>query len=270
MTPNPLLRSARKRAKDVLGLVLLGLTGCGLIAAIAAAMVLAPVPLDAETLCPQRAPPAAMTLILVDASGPLEPRLRARLRAAILEEAMRLPRLALLDIKGMRPNAPREFVEVFSRCNPGDSGSANPLFSNPARIQARWKIQFADPLKAAAARASNARQAAMTSPILDAVAGASQDLAFANFTGPRRLVLITDLLEHDPEWGFSAYADGADLGRFLARRTGYEVPDLAGITVRVIVLDRPDLLHRQTAARDGLWRPFFERAGADEVRFEGL
>ncbi len=102
------------------------------------------------------------------------------------------------------------------------------------------------------------------------MAGASQDLAFANFAGPRRLVLITDLLEHDPEWGFSAYADGADLGRFLARRTGYEVPDLGGIIVRVIVLDRPDLLHRQTAARDGLWRPFFERAGAEEVRFEGL
>lgn len=270
MTLNPLLHKARKRSKDALGLVLLGLTFCGLLAAFAAAMVLTPAPIDAETLCPLQAPPTSMTLILVDASGPLEPRHRKRLRAAIEEEANRLPPLALLTIRGMRPNAPRELVDVFSRCNPGDSRSANPLFSNPARIQARWKAQFSDPVKAAASRTSNTRQAASTSPILDALAGASQDLAFASFAGPRRLVLITDLLEHDPDWGFSAYADGADLARFLARRIGYEVPDLSGMEVRVIVLDRPDLLHRQTAARDGLWRPFFDRAGAQDVRFEGL
>lgn len=267
---NPLLHRRRKRGKDGLALALLAATMAMLGAGLAAGILLRPITLDSQTLCPSLAAPSATTLIVIDTSELLAPRHRKRLRATIEDEANRLPRYGRLSLLSLRPDSPRELIELFSRCNPGDSRSANPLFSNPGRMQARWQEQFADPLKAATARAGTARRAARTSPILEATAAAALDPDFTNFSGPRRLVLVTDLLEHDPGLGFSSYSDAGDLARFLSLRRGFEPPDLSAVSVRVVVLDRPDYLHRQVAAREKLWIPFFERAGAAETRFEGL
>ncbi len=267
---NPLLRQSHKRGKDKLGLALLLLTFAVLGGGLAAGIVLRPAFLDSQTLCPTQKVPTSITLVLIDATEKLAPRHLKRLRAAIDDEANRLDRFGRLTVMSMRSDTPRELTELFSRCNPGDSRGANPLLSNPARIQARWQADFADPLKAAANRAASARRSAQSSPILEAIAAAAVDPSFANFSGPRRLVLVSDLLEHDPRLGFSSYTDAATLGRFLELRRGFEPPDLSNSFVRVIVLDRPEHLHRQVAARDALWRPFFERAGARDTRFEGL
>lgn len=267
---NPLLSKRQKRGKDQLGLALLMLTIMVLGTGLAAGIVLRPAPTDPRTFCPVLTAPSSITMVLIDGSEQLEPRHRKRLFAAIEDEANRLPRFGRLMLVKMRPQSPRELKEVFLRCNPGDSRTANPLFSNPARVQARWQADFADPLRAAANLAASAPRSSSASPILEAIAAAALDPAFANFSGPRRFVLITDLLEHDPNIGFSTYSNEGGLGRYVALRKGFEPPDLLGTDVRVVVLDRAEHLQRQITAREELWKPFFERSGARDLRFEGL
>jgi hypothetical protein len=173
-------------------------------------------------------------------------------------------------VMGVKPNAPSELKLLFSRCNPGDAASINPLFANAAKAQQRWEADFLTPLLAAANRAAGARRAAKASPIAQAVRAAALEPDFTAPAGARRLVLVSDLLEHDPAHGFSTYAQNPSLARWRAAAGGLDAPDLSGVAVRVIALDRAELAERQLAARDALWSPFFEAADASDLVFEGL
>lgn len=258
----------RRRRRDALGGLLMVLTAALLAVAGAFGLAFRPPPLDPETLCRQDARPPAATLVLIEASDAYEPRHRRRLRAAIEEEARRLPRHGRLTMISVRPEDPREPRVLFARCNPGDGRSVNPVFANPARAQALWEEGFHEPLRAALARAGGGRRQAAGSHIVEAMTAA---VAEPDFAGPRRrFVLVSDLLQHTPAQGFTAYAEGATLERYTATHRGFEPPNLEGVEVRVVGLDRPDFAHRQNAVVEGLWAPLFEEAAAASVVFEGL
>lgn len=263
-------KGKRKQRKDLLGSLLLAGAAALLASGLALGYVLRPPALDRESLCRLDEPPPAVTLVLIESSDVLQPRHKRRLRAAIEEEAFRLPKHGRLLLLGMRPDDPREPKALFSRCNPGDGRSANPLFANPARVQARFESAFLEPLKAAANRAAASRREAKASPIVEALRAASLEPDFARPGARRRLMLVSDLLEHDPEAGFSAYADGADLALYQARFPGATPPALADVEVRVVVLDREGLAARQAAARDQLWTPLFDASETKSLGFDGL
>jgi len=102
------------------------------------------------------------------------------------------------------------------------------------------------------------------------VRAASLEPEFARPEPAKRFVLVSDLLEHDPEAGFSAYAEGASFERYQARFPGAPTPALSAAAVRVVALDRASMAERQTAARDLLWAPLFDAAEVGSVSFEGL
>lgn len=263
-------RRRRQRLQDGLGVVLLGCTLCLLLGGVGLGYAMRPPALDPETLCRRNAAPAAATLVLVETTDALAPRHRRRLRGVVEEEARRLPVGGRMLVLGVKPNAPRELKMLFSRCNPGDGAAANPLFANTAKAQARWEEAFLTPLAAAAGRAAAGRKAAKASPIVDAVRAAALEPDFAAIKRSRRLVLVSDLLEHDPERGFSAYGEDVSLAHWSEADGGLEPPDLSGIAVRVVALDRADQAQRQIAVRDGLWTPWFDAANVAALEYEGL
>lgn len=264
-------KGRRKRGgKDVLGVALLAVTGSLLVAGLVLGYAVRPPPLDPQSLCRLDQPPPAVTLVLVESSDALEARHKRRLKAAIAEEAQRLPRYGRLILLGLRPDTPREPKALFSLCNPGDGRLANPLFANPQRIQVRWQTQFLEPLQAAANRAAAGRKGARASPLIEAISAAALEPDFASPEAQRRFVLVSDLLEHDPETGFSTYSESPSLGRYTQLSPGFHAPDLSGVAVRVVALDREGLAARQVAARDALWTPLFEAAQAESVNIEGL
>ncbi len=245
----------------LIGLVMLALGGFG-----AAAFLLRAPPTDPQTLCRTDAPLAAHTIVLVDATDRLEPRHRRKLRAVLEQERARLAQYDRLTVLRLNPRRPQEPAILFSRCLPRPPEAANPLYENARRVQARWDEDFAGALDRALRNAGAARGAADRSPILAGLSAIAADADFDPAIPRRRLVLVSDLLEHNPQ-GFTHYAEGADFPRWRSRNAP-PLPDFTGVSVRAAPLDRPEHTARQRFALEHFWPAYFEAAAVDNLSFD--
>lgn len=258
-------RARRPNRGNALGAALIALTMAALAGLVAAGLLLRPPPTDETTLCRRDLPIAAHTLILVDATDRLESRHRRLLAAVARQEQARLARydrLTLMRLDARRPQEPRV---LFSKCLPLPPERANPLFHNPRQTQQAWDASFEDALESAL-RSAQSGGPNRASPILAGLRAVAADPEFSASIARRRLVLVSDLLEHNPE-GFSLYAAGADFDRWRAQ-SPTEPADLSAIDLRVVPIDRPDVASRQTEARDKFWRPYFDAAGAQSLEID--
>ncbi|HRP10740.1 MAG TPA: hypothetical protein PLK37_06895 [Terricaulis sp.] len=237
--------------------VLVTLTGFG-----AAAFLLRAPPTDPETLCRTDAPLAAHTIILVDSTDRLEPRHKRRLRAVLGQERARLGQYERLTLMRLSARRPQEPAILFSRCLPRPPEQTNPLFENARHTQARWDADFAEALERALGRAS-AGGAAQRSPILAGLRAIAADPDFDPLIPRRRLVLVSDLLEHEPG-GFTHYADGANFIAWRAQAT-QNTPDFSRVEIRLAPLDRPAHAARQAYALENFWPDYFDAAQARAV-----
>lgn len=249
----------RRRGKDALGWALivgalLTLGGVG-----AAFALLRPPATDAETLCLRDTPVAAHTLILVDATDKLEKRHKRRLATVVAQERARLNPYDRLTLLALRPETPQEPRQLFSKCLPRQPGMVNPLFENPTMAQRAWDETIGSALDSAIRRAG-AGGGADTSPIAAALRAAAADPDFLTPNTQRRLVLVSDLLEND--------ADGFSIYRADARPAPTPGAALAGVSLRIVTLDRPDEAARQRVARETFWLPFFEASGVVNVTWD--
>jgi hypothetical protein len=258
----------RRRGKSgatLLGAGLIALAFLAQVGLAVAGLMLRPPPTDAETLCRTDAPVAAHTLILIDATDKLERRHRRRLEAVAAQERARLQQYERLTLMRIDARRPREPAVLFSKCLPKPPEQANFLFENPRQVEAQWNEDFADALDHAIGRAGSSR-GQRASPLLDGLRAAAADPDFGSDIPSRRLVLVSDLLEHDPE-GFSLYAAGADYAAWEAQ-AARGAPDLAGVAVRLAPLDRPEHASAQAAALEGFWTTYFEAAEARSVNID--
>lgn len=231
----------------------------------AATFTLRAPPVDQETLCRRDAPLAAHTIILVDSTDRLEPRHRRRLHAVLAQERARLSQYDRLTIMRLNVRRPQEPARLFSRCLPRPPEQSNPLFENTRMAQERWDEDFAGVLDTAM-RSAQSGGTAHASPILASLRAVAADPDFGAEILRRRLVLVSDLLEHDPQ-GFSLYVSAAD---YSAWRTTSALgpPNLAGVALRIAPLDRPEHAERQAAALGQFWPAYFEAADAELVTID--
>jgi hypothetical protein len=258
-------RRRGKAGMGVLGALLIGLALAVLGGLTAASILLRPPPVDETTLCRTDAPLAAHTIVLIDATDRLEPRHRRKLRAVLAQERARLNQYERLSVVRINVRRPQEPTLLFSRCLPRPPEDVNPLFENSRLAQARWDEAFEAVLDSAVRRAQSGAPA-RASPIIESVRAAANDPDFDASIPQRRLVLASDLLEHDPR-GFSLYVSGASYEDWAAG-SPLPAPDLSAIAVRVVSLDRPEAAALQTAAAEGFWPDFFAAAGAQTVNFD--
>lgn len=255
-------RTRRASGRNALGVVLilvamLALGGLG-----AAALALRPPPTDAETLCRTDTPLAAHTIILVDATDRLEGRHRRKLRAVLAQERARLAQYDRLTIMRLNVRRPQEPAILFSKCLPRPPEETNPLFENARVVQARWDEDFAAALDRAL-RGAAAGGTARASPIVAGLRAVAADPDYDAAIPRRRLVLVSDLLEHDPD-GFSLYVTDANYSSWRGQ-TANEAPDFARVALRIVPLDRPDHAARQAAALETFWPAFFDAADVQSV-----
>ncbi|MBX9746761.1 MAG: hypothetical protein K2X34_07660 [Hyphomonadaceae bacterium] len=261
----------RRRSRNAMqpgaaiGVLLIAVAATALIGLVGAAFLFRPPPIDADTLCRTDAPVAAHTLLLIDATDRLEPRHRRKLRAVVAQERARLGQHDRLTIMRVNVRRPHEPSILFSKCLPRPPEQTNPLFENARDTQELWDTAFGDALDRAL-RGAGAGAGARSSPIIAATRAAAADPDFGPEIAARRFVLVSDLLEHDPQ-GFSLYADSADFAAWRAA-SPTEPPDLTHIDVRLVPLDRPDHVEAQARARDGFWPAFFDAAGAQSVSID--
>lgn len=243
----------------LIGLVLLALGGFAL-----AGVLLRPPPVDAD-LCRTDAPLGAHTIILIDSSDRLERRHKRQLEAVAAQERAKLGQYDRLTLMRLNARRPQEPAVLFSKCLPKPPEQTNPLFENPRMTEAHWNESFAEALDRAIGTAqSGGRQRA--SPILSGLRAAAADPGFSATIPNRRLVLISDLLEHDPN-GFSLYAEDTTYASWRAAAP-QGPPDLSGVEVRLTPLDRPDQASRQSAARNSFWEPYLAETNAKNVSID--
>ena len=255
-------RAQGQGARNALGLVLIVVVVIVLGGLGAAAFVLRPPPTDPETLCRTDAPLAAHTIVLVDATDRLEPRHRRKLRAVLAQERARLSQYDRLTIMRINVRRPQEPAILFSKCLPRPPEQTNPLFENARMTQARWDEDFAGALDTALRSASSSGPA-RASPIVAALRAVAADPDYESSIPRRRLVLVSDLLAHDPQ-GFSLYVSGANYAAWRAQ-TPNGPPNFGRVALRIVPIDRPDQAERQSAALDNFWTAFFDAADVQTV-----
>ncbi|HRE43209.1 MAG TPA: hypothetical protein PKY87_04480, partial [Terricaulis sp.] len=178
----------------------------------------------------------------------------------------RLAQYERLTVMRLNPRRPQEPAILFSRCLPRPPEAANPLYENARRVEARWNEDFAAALDQALRNAASGRGGANRSPILAGLSAVAADPDFDAAIPRRRLVLVSDLLEHHPP-GFTHYAAGADFARWRSQ-SAPPVPDFTGVSVRAAPLDRPEHAARQHFALEHFWPAYFEATSVDNLSFD--
>jgi hypothetical protein len=258
-------RRAGARVRNAAGVVLIALAVLVLGGLGGAAFMLRAPPTDAETLCRTDAPLARHTVVLVDSTDRLESRHRRKLHAVLAQERARLGQYDRLTIMRINVRRPQEPSILFSKCLPRPPEQTNPLFENARMTQQRWDEDFAEALDRAL-RSAQSGGPARASPIVASLRAVAADPDFGAEIPRRRLVLVSDLLEHDPE-GFSLYVSSANYARWHAEApTG--PPDLARVDLRIVPLDRPDHAQRQADALALFWPAFFDASDVGSVSID--
>jgi hypothetical protein len=257
------LAGRRLRAGLLGGLALLFAGGAGYVA-----MVSRPAPLDAVTLCPLDRRLETSVTIIVDTTDPLTRLQASRLAAAVRDAREALPihaKLTLLVLDAANPFDPHE---ILSLCNPGSVRDLNPFTQTASRVARRWRESFEAPIDAAVEALTRA-PTAPRSPIIETIAAATARPDFDSRIPRRRLLVVSDLLQHEPG-GYSHYTGDVRWQRFASSRLAASAwADLAGVEVEIEYLRRPESARLQSDAHRAFWRDWFLRSGATSVRFFG-
>lgn len=250
---------------SIWGVIILAVAGFA-----AAAIVTANRPADAYALCQSSAQKAAATtVILVDATDPFTEDQRRRLKSTIEAERDRLPEGGRLILAALNPDAPWEPAELISVCNPGKAENANPFLVTRSKIEKRWQIAFADPIEKARLQ-SMERGTSERSPIIVSVAAILARADFDTRVSVRRLVVISDLLEH--EKGIYSQLRGGDFwSTYQASPLAKSIHlDLHGVSVAIDYLQRGKFAGVQGPRHQAFWQRLIKEAGANDVTFLGM
>lgn len=219
--------------------------------------------LDGETLCPPD--PVSITVLLVDVTDPMNVPQRQDFQNQLVSLRNSIPRYGQLIVANVDATSESLLAPVIVRCNPGTAADVNDTTGDPQATQRRYDQQFVRPLDAAFAEIAQASGASQ-SPILESVQSvALTELvtpAAANL--PRKLVLVSDLLQNTPGANFySSLPDPDDFIRSQAfRRTR---TDLSGVEVELWMLERGDAATTQPRTLIDLWdRIIGEQGGTVE------
>jgi hypothetical protein len=225
-------------------------------------------PLNKATMCPATGPLGHIVL-LVDKTDPLNFTQRQDFSVAMKELVeTKVPEGHLLSVFVLGERFEQSALPIIELCNPGSDAGKSELSANLKRLRKQYEERFVRPLEDTT-KALIADEPAKASPIFEML----QLVGINGFRkhavkGPKRLVLVSDMLHNTPQ--FSMYAGPAEFELFestdYAKRTQAELRE---VSVELHYLMTTPRL--QTRRNQVFWERYFERAGArlTEVRRVG-
>ena len=218
-----------------------------------------PPALMADNSCRSDRKDPAHTIMLIDQSDPFTENDLGWVQEFVDAEARNLPRYGRLTV--MTPNAadPYDPKVIFTKCSPGSAQDANPILSNPRMIEDTWRDTFFQPLSSEIQTAlKDDRQPA--SPLSEALYAAADRADFQSGKASRRLILVSDLMQHSDE--FSFYKTGANFNAFGETKLAGFIPAIEGVDViaRIVPRREYDLPLGEVKS---FWRAYFREAGAN-------
>lgn len=225
----------------------------------AAAAIHQPPATDPATGCKLDREDPVHTIVLVDQSDPFNATDLDWVRTLLDGEARSLPRHGRLTLVVPNSASPYDPVQVFTGCSPGSAAESNPIFQNPKMIAAAWERKFHAPLMAQADE-SLRDTVAPSSPLMEAMYTLADRPDFQGHVPVRRLILVSDLMQHSP--GFSMYRSGADADVWAESPLADMRAGLEGVEVVARIVPRQQYALPLGEVK-AFWRDWFEDAGAD-------
>lgn len=262
-------RSSKARAKqqNLVGFILLAIAFLASGAGVYFYATHRPVAYDPETGCPVGGA-ISLTVVLIDESDPIAPRQQAFLKNHLEAIKESTPRHGAIEVFALGVDREKLLESVIKVCNPGSEADIDPLVESPKRAQKAWR-SFQDRLQEVFDHML-APDRTDWSPIFESV----QSVAISSLNHPdwrdkpRRLVIVSDLLQYTPE--FSHYHGPGDFAAF--RQSAYYRKvrtNLAGVKVTVFYLPRQTVNRVQGPRHLDFWKEYFLDQGARPGR-EGL
>lgn len=153
-----------------------------------------------DRLCPEDGPTGYVAL-LVDATDPIGAGMAASVRTELDRIIRQSPAGTMIALATVRPPGSGE-TAVLERCHPGDPDLANPLYQNPKQIAEQFEEEFIGPLNREI-DALLSMGTADSSPIAESMQKLSHEvLARDPRQVPRRIVLVSDLVQHSEIFSF--------------------------------------------------------------------
>lgn len=221
-----------------------------------------------ENLCPPE--PAEYVAVVVDVTDPLTLAQRQDLRNKLdaLTETIPLGgRLAFFRVAPAQDKLLEPLLEV---CNPGSVTDFSEMSRDLKQVQEKFERGFEQPILDTYEKiftASGSEQ----SPILSSMQSVNlTELQTGQaLQKPRRLILISDLLENTSDLSFYGRLPTAEevleSAGFTSRRT-----DLRGVEVELWMLQRSDYQSTQPRALPELWNILLREQGARSVSAERI
>ncbi len=227
------------------------------------------VALDPETYCPKNGA-RAVTAVLIDTTDPLDLVQRTDLDNQLAAVVADVPRFGLLELYTVARLEDEQPKPLFHKCNPGNADEVSGLIENPRRVRMIFEQGFRQPLERVLGAMLDTASADR-SPILESI----QWIAVNSLSRPeqsslpRRLVLISDLLQHTA--GFSLYRSRPDFAAFARGRYYRRIQaPLQGVDVDLIMVRRETRKNRQGSALIRFWRDYFDAQGVRRLRLVRL
>ncbi|MDX1922439.1 MAG: hypothetical protein SFW65_04860 [Alphaproteobacteria bacterium] len=225
---------------------------------------------DTFALC-QSSPLKAVstTLVVVDTTDTFTQDQQLRLRLTIEAERDRVPEGGRFVVLSLNPEAAWQPVELVSVCNPGKGENANPLLVTRSKVEKRWHAVYGEPIDKAVINALD-QAPSERSPIIQTLAATLTRADFDTRTAARRLVIISDLLEHE-KGGYSQLRPGDFWSSYQASALPKTARlHLQGVSVSIDYLQRGKFAAVQGPRHQAFWERLLKEAGASEVTFLGM
>lgn len=216
------------------------------------------VKLNPDTLCPKDGP-LALTVILVDRTDRLNTVQREAIRVRLDEVRAQTPRHGRIALFSIGPTEQELLRPEADLCNPGAVTEASQVYQNIRRVEQRWQTFNQRLAQAVETTVQSGEQPA--SPIMESIQSAALS-TFARATPqmPKRLIVVSDLLQHSP--ALSLYQR---LPRFADFKTteGFRQlrAPLAGVEVEILYLRRPTARSIQSKALIEFWQQYVGENG---------
>ena len=222
--------------------------------------------IDNNTFCEKGNLPQ-VTMVLIDATDPLDDVQKERAIAALLKDAEHAPKRARIDIYSARPESKQLITPLFSKCNPG--AETNPFISDAKAAKKRFSNGYIKILESAFNEAVG-KPSARTSPILESIRAASvRSFSRIPDSTRRQIIIISDMLQNS-----TVVSHYRGIGSFDVFRASKGWPkvivDLGGADVRIFYITRYQARNIQGRQHLSWWEKYFEAVNGELSEVESF
>jgi len=200
----------------------------------------------------------SVTAVLIDLTDPINPTQAAALRNALIKIRNEVPKFGRLEVYPLKQVVSATLEPLFAGCSPGSGRDVDShLYGNPELADRLWQRNFAGKLDAVLGELTKLPQESI-SPVFEGI----QSVAVTAFGGAmaerapdKRLVLISDMIQHTPE--LSMYQGAPAFDRFKATQYYLRVkPFLRDAKVDVYLIVRETRRNVQQPALYQFWAEY--------------